>query len=227
MTPPKDRVRHSEVLEIIGLRATILRAGRLLLEAVVVPTVLLAILLHVIGTTRSILVAVSWCALAIGLRWFVDRRLPGTLLLGSAALAVKAAIALASGSLLVYLLQPVLGSVVMALLFLGSAAFGRPITMRLARDFVHVPAHILAKRGVRRMFTEVAVIWGLSRLVDVALNLGFLHRGVDAGLWARGLVSPVLTVLAVAVCTAWGWRSLRRNGIRLALSATGPSPAGA
>jgi hypothetical protein len=223
MAPPRDRSRHPDVLEIHGLRATVVRAGRLLLEAVVVPTVLLAILLHVIGTTRSILVAVGWCLLAITFRWYVDRRLPGTLLLGSAALAVKAAIALASGSILIYLLQPVLGSVVMALLFLGSAAFGRPITLRLARDFVHVPADILDRRGVRRMFTEVAVIWGLSRLIDVALNLGFLHRGVDAGLWARGLLSPLLTVLAVVVCTAWGWRSLRRNGIRLSVSAAGPS----
>jgi hypothetical protein len=224
MAPPKDRSRHLDVLEIHGLRATIVRAGRLLLEAVIVPTVLLAILLHVIGTTRSILVAVGWTALAIAFRWYADRRLPGTLLLGSAALAVKATVALASGSILIYLLQPVLGSVVMALLFLGSAAFGRPITLRLARDFVHVPADILDKRGVRRMFTEVAVIWGFSRIVDVALNLGFLHRGVDAGLWARGLLSPLLTVLAVAVCTAWGWRSLRRNGISLKISAAGPPP---
>jgi hypothetical protein len=223
MTAPRERHRHFDVLEISGLRATLIRAGRLLLEAVVVPTVLLAILLHVIGTTRSILVAVGWCVSVLAFRWLMDRRVPGTLLLGSAALAVKATIGLASGSLLVYLLQPVLGSVVMAVLFLGSAAFGRPITMRLARDFVHVPAHILDKRGVRRMFTEVAVIWGFSRLVDVALNLGFLHRGVDAGLWARGLLSPVLTVVAVAVCTAWGWRSLRRNGIRVRISAE-PSP---
>ena len=224
MAPSKDRSRHSDVLEIHGLRATVVRGARLLLEAVVVPTVLLAILLHVIGTTRSILVAVGWCVLAIVFRWYMDGRLPGTLLLGSAALAVKAAIALASGSILIYLLQPVLGSVVMALLFLGSAAFGRPITLRLARDFVHVPPHILDRTGVRRMFTEVAVIWGFSRIVDVALNLGFLHRGVDAGLWARGLLSPLLTVLAIAVCTAWGWRSLRRNGIRLKVSAAGPSP---
>jgi hypothetical protein len=224
LTPASDRLRHADVLEISGLRATLLRAGRLLLEAVIVPTVLLAVLLHVIGTTSSILVAVGWCVCAIGFRWLVDRRLPGTLLLGSAALAARAAFALASGSLLIYLLQPVLGSVVMAVLFLGSAAFGRPITLRLARDFVHVPADMLNRRGVRRMFTEVAVIWGVSRLLDVAINLGFLHRGVDAGLWARGLLSPLLTVLAVAVCTAWGWRSLRRNGIRLKVTA-GPAAA--
>jgi hypothetical protein len=220
MTDPKEpHHRHADVLEISGLRATLGRAARLLLEAVVVPTVLLAVLLHVIGTTRSILVAVGWCGCAIGFRWLVDRRLPGTLLLGSAAIAARATFALLSGSLLVYLLQPVLGSIVMAVLFLGSAAFGRPITMRLARDFVHVPAHILDRTGVRRMFTQVAVIWGVSRLLDVAMNLGFLHRGVDAGLWARGLLSPLLTVLAVVVCTGWGWHSLRRNGIRIKLSA--------
>jgi hypothetical protein len=213
--PPGD------VLVISGLRATLIRALRLLLEAVVVPTVLLAVLLHVIGTTASILVAVGWCGLVIAFRWLVDRRLPGTLLLGSAALAARAGFALASGSLLVYLLQPVLGSVVMAVLFLGSAAFGQPITLRLARDFVHVPAHILDRRGVRRMFTEVAVIWGVSRLLDVAVNLGFLHYSVDAALWARGLLSPALTVLAVAVCTAWGWRSLRRNGVRITVTAAG------
>lgn len=224
MTDPREpQHRHADVLEINGLRATLVRAARLLLEAVVVPTVLLAVLLHVIGTTRSILVAVGWCVCAIAFRALVDRRLPGTLLLGSAALAARAAFALLSGSLLVYLLQPVLGSIVMAVLFLGSAAFGRPITMRLARDFVHVPAHILDRQGVRRMFTEVAVIWGVSRLIDVAMNLGFLHRGVDAGLWARGLLSPLLTVLAVAVCTAWGWRSLRRNGIRVKISAARPA----
>jgi hypothetical protein len=209
----------ADVLEISGVVATLRRALRLLLEAVVVPTVLLAVLLHVIGTTASILVAVGWCALAIAFRWVIERQLPGTLLLGSAAIAARAAFALASGSLLVYLLQPVLGSVVMAVLFLGSAAFGRPITLRLARDFVHVPAHILNRRGVRRMFTEVAVIWGLSRLVDVAVNLGFLHFGVDAALWARGLLSPALTVLAVGFCTFWGWRSLRRNGIRIRVTA--------
>lgn len=217
MTDPIDR-RHADVLEISGLTATLLRALRLLVEAVVVPTILLAVLLHVVGTTASILAAVGWCLLAIGFRWLRERRLPGTLLLGSAALAARAALALASGSILVYLLQPVLGSVVMAVLFLGSAAFGRPITMRLARDFVHVPAHILDKRGVRRMFTEVAVIWGVSRLLDVAMNLGFLHLGIDAALWARGLLSPVLTVLAVGVCTFWGWRSLRRNGITLRIT---------
>jgi hypothetical protein len=54
------------------------------------------------------------------------------------------------------------------------------------------------------MFRAVAILWGLSRVADAALNVGFLHRGVDAGLLARGVFSPLLTVLSVAVCAYWG-----------------------
>lgn len=126
-------------------------------------------------------------------------------------------------SAFVYLVQPVIGSVCMAALFLGSAALGRPVTMRLARDFVVLPAHVLGRRRVRRMFRDVAVLWGASRLLDAGLNFAFLRLGVDAGLLARGLLSPLITLGAVAACTFWGWRSLRSDGIRLRLTRLVPA----
>lgn len=208
---------HSLVVEIAGLRATLLRAGRLLLEAALVPTALLAVLLHVAGLPVALCSALGWCYLVVALRWFRSRHLPGTLLLCASMLSGRVALALITSSAFVYLLQPVVGSVVMAVLFLGSAALGRPVTMRLARDFVTLPAHVLARHGVRRMFTQVALLWGASRLVDAGMSIGFLHSGIDAGLLARGLFSPMLTVLTVGVCAAWGWRALRRDGVSLRL----------
>ena len=146
--------------------------------------------------------------------------LPGTLLLCVGMLCGRAALALVLSSALVYLLQPVVGSIFMALLFLGSAAFGRPITIRLARDFIALPAHMFHRRGVRKVFTQVACLWGGSRLIDAAMTLGLLHRGIDAGLLGRGLLSGVLTALTILVCTGWGWRQMRRiPGIRLCLHA--------
>jgi hypothetical protein len=127
----------------------------------------------------------------------------------------RACVAMWMSSALVFLLQPVLGSLVMAALFVGSAILGRPVTIRLARDFVALPAHVLGRWGVRRMFRNVAILWGLSRVADAALNVGFLHHGIDAALLARGVFSPLLTILTVAVCAYWGWRSLRSEGIRL------------
>jgi hypothetical protein len=214
------------VVEIHGLRSTLLHGGRLLVEAALVPTALLALLLHSVGLVAALGAAVGWCYLTVAFRWYRSRHLPGTLLLCAGMFSGRAAVALVTSSAFIYLLQPVAGSVAMALLFLGSAALGRPVTVRLARDFISLPAEVLARRGVRRLFTQVALLWGASRVADAAMNVGFLHWGIDAGLLSRGLLSPLLTALTVGLCTWFGWRAMHRDGVTLKLIRT-PAPASA
>jgi len=216
---PKAGHHASEpvVVEIHGLRPTLLRAARLLVEAALVPTLLLGLLLHTVGLAAALGAAVGWCYLTVAVRWYRSRHLPGTLLLCAGMFSGRAAVALATSSAFIYLLQPVVGSCVMALLFLGSAALGRPVTVRLARDFVSLPAEVLARRGVRRVFTKVALLWGASRVADAAMNVSFLHWGVNAGLLSRGLLSPLLTALTVGLCTWFGWRAMHRDGVKLKL----------
>jgi uncharacterized membrane protein len=215
-------LRPDTVVEIAELRPTLIRAGRLLIETVLVPTLLMGVLLRMSGLVAAVSAALGWCLLVVAVRWFADRRMPGTLLLCAGMLSTRACLALATSSALMYLIQPVLGSIAMAALFLGSAFIGRPITERLARDFVNLPAHVLSRRAVRRLFSEVAVVWGLSRIADAGMNLGFLRFGVDAGLLSRGLLSPLLTGVTILICTWWGLRTFRREGIRLKLA---PRPA--
>lgn len=210
-TRPRPGHQPSEVVIELGeLRPALLRAARLFLETVLVPTTLLFVLLHTVGLVAGLSAVLGWCVLTVAVRWISGRHLPGTLLLCAGMLCARATIALVLSSALVYLLQPVAGSIVMAVLFLGSAAIGRPITMRLARDFVALPAHLFHHRGVRRMFTQVALLWGIGRLLDAGMSLGALHWGLDAGLLSRGVFSGALTTISVAVCTVWGWRCLRR-----------------
>ncbi|HKT03581.1 MAG TPA: hypothetical protein VJT31_28970 [Rugosimonospora sp.] len=208
------------VIEIGHLRSALLRAARMFAETVAVPTGLLFVLLHTAGLVPGLLAVLGWCVLTVGVRWVAGRHMPGTLLLCVGMLCGRAVLALVLSSALVYLLQPVVGSILMALLFLGSAALGRPITIRLARDFVALPAHLFHRRGVRRVFTQVAFLWGGSRVLDAGMTLGLLHWGIDAGLIGRGLFSGVLSALTVLVCAVWGWRRLRRvPGVRLCLRA--------
>ena len=213
MPHTRPRTAHQPpevVIELGALRPALLRAARLFLETVLVPTALLFVLLHTVGLVAGLSAVLGWCVLTVAIRWISGRHLPGTLLLCAGMLCARATIALLLSSALVYLLQPVAGSIVMAALFLGSAAIGRPITMRLARDFVALPSHLFHHRGVRRMFTQVALLWGIGRLLDAGMSLGALHWGLDAGLLSRGVFSGVLTTITVAVCTVWGWRCLRR-----------------
>jgi hypothetical protein len=205
------------IIEIHGLKGTLLGAGRLFAEGVVIPTALLLGLLHVVGLRTALVAAVSWCVTIVAVRFVAHRRVPATLLVCAVMVTGKAVLTIASSTLLAYVLQPIFASGLMALVFVGSAVIGRPITERLARDFVHISGHVLERRAVRRMFTHVALVWGASRLLDAGMSLGFLHWGVDAGLLSRALFSPVLTVVTIAACAMLGWRALHRDGVRILL----------
>lgn len=208
------------VIEIGELWPALRRAARLFLETVLVPTALLFVLMHTAGLAAGLVAVLGWCAVTVAVRWATGRHLPGTLLLCVGMLCGRACVALILSSALVYVLQPVVGSLLMALLFLGSAALGRPVTIRLARDFVALPAHLFDRPGVRRMFTQVAVLWGGSRLVDAALTVTLLRFGLDAGLLSRGVFSGLLTGVTILACTGWGWRCLHRlPGISIHLRA--------
>jgi hypothetical protein len=161
------------VIELGALRPALLRAARMFAETAAIPTLLLFILLHTVGLMAGLVAVLGWCALTVTVRWILGRRLPGTLVLCAGMLCARACVALILSSALVYLLQPVAGSIIMATLFLGSAALGRPITIRLARDFVALPAHLFHHPGVRRMFTQVALLWGAGRLIDAGMSIGF------------------------------------------------------
>ncbi|WP_167113556.1 hypothetical protein [Amycolatopsis viridis] len=216
------------VIEIPHLGKTVKDAVIMLLETVIVPTVLLALLLHMVGLVPALCAVIGWSAFVIGARRLMKRDLPRTLLLCTAMLIGRAAVALITSSAAVYVLQPVLGSVLMFVIFVGSAMIGRPITARLAKDFVRLPAELFKHRTVNRVFVEVALMWGGSRLIDAGMTLGFLHWGVEAGLMSRGLLSGLLTALTVAICTAHGWRKLRRDGVTLRLAGRrSPAPAAA
>jgi hypothetical protein len=205
----------SLVIVMADWRPTILRALRLLLETVIVPTILFLSLVHTAGLLIALAATLGWLFIALAARYFSRRHLPGTLFFCISVMSGRALVALATSSAFIYMLQPVVGSICMGLLFLGSALAGRPVTMRLARDFVAIPAHILARRGVQRMFSQIALLWGISRLADAGMSFGFLHLGVDAGLLSRGFLSPVLSLLTAGVSIMWGMRALRRDGISL------------
>lgn len=203
-----EKARHL-VIEIPHVRATVLRAFALLLETVVVPTLLLMTLLHYVGLVAALGGVLGWSAFVIGIRRMLRMDVPHTLWLCTGMLVSKAAIALATSSAVVYVLQPALGSVLMFLVFVGSAAIGKPVTERLARDFVHLPKEVFTNRTVKQVFVTVALVWGGSRLVDAGITLGFLQWGVEAGLFSRGVFSGLLTVLTIAICAGHGWRKLR------------------
>jgi hypothetical protein len=208
------------VIELGDLRPTLLRGTRILLETAVVPTLLLYAGLLTLGAFPGMIAVLAWCGFTVAVRMVTVRRVPGTLLLVLAMLAARTGISLALSSVYVFLLQPIAGSMLMAVLFIGSALLGRPITMRLAQDFVHLPERLVVDARVRRMFVQVSLLWGLSRLLDAGMSLGVLHFGITAGVFSRGVFSGLLTALSIGACAYFGWSRLHRiEGVTLRFGA--------
>ncbi|HZQ31531.1 MAG TPA: hypothetical protein VFB19_07330 [Mycobacterium sp.] len=209
-TPAPRISQHHHIIEIARIKPTVLRGVLLLMETVVVPTLLLYAFTNTVGSLWGLVAVLGWCTLTVGARLTMRQRVPSTLVLAVGGLVGRTTIALIFSNVYVYLFQPIVGSLFMAALFLGSAAIGRPVTARLAQDFVALPSHLFHDRRVRRIFINVSLIWGLSRLIDVGMSLGSLHFGVGAGLLSRGVLSTALTISTIAICAWWGWRRMSR-----------------
>lgn len=183
-------------------------------EGTLVPLVLFYGLLWLVGAWAALAGALAWSYAALLRRLVLRRRIPGLLMLGALTLTVRTIIALATGSLFVYFLQPTLGTVVVAGAFLVSIPTGRPLAERLAADFVPLPPSLIAHPAARRLFLRITLLWAFVMLANAAVALWLLvSEPLATFLLTKTLVSLVLTCGGVALSTSWFHRSMRRHGL--------------
>lgn len=178
------------------------------------PFALFYLVLVTAGFRGALIAALAWTYLAVGRRLLRRERPAATVLLGMGMLSVRTAISFATGSAFVYFVQPTLGTALVALVFLASAALRRPLTERLARDFCPLDPEVMARPAVRRFFVRISLLWGSVMLVNAGFVMWLLvTSSVKAFVVERTAVSWGLTIAAVVLSAGWFVRTMRRNGI--------------
>jgi intracellular septation protein A len=200
------------------LRSMLRSIGSQVIEGTLVPALIFWGLLHLSGLVWALLGGLAWCYVAIARRWVRGRALPTVLVLAALLFTTRTGIALAFHSTFVYLLAPTVNAFVLAAAFAGSALLRRPLTERFARDFVGLPEHVTARVRVQTVLRRLSMIWAAVNIINgwVALQLLIADR-FDAVMLARSVMTPVLTLFAVACCVLMGRRALRHEGIHLHL----------
>jgi hypothetical protein len=189
-----------------------LRAVPRLIEGAVCPTVLFLVLLHVFGVAAAIVGGFAWSAAVIVVRRCLGRRVPTLVLVSLGIMFVRAALALATGSSFLYFLQPTLGTAVAGVVILGSAVLGRPLVLRLARDFCPLPVDTMNDAHFRRFFLGMSLLWGVTQLVNAGVTLWLLvSQSVSTYVVARTAMSWTLTGAVIAVSVVWFAQVLRRR----------------
>lgn len=211
--------------EMPRLRTLARHAVPHVVESTVIPLALFLLTLRFVGVWGAVLIGLGWTYTAVVRRLIMGQRVPGILVLTAVTLTARTVIAMVSGSVVVYFLQPTLGTALVAGAFLLSVPLGRPLAERLARDFCPIPSGVLAHAPVRRFFLQISLLWAFTQLANATVTLWLLlSQSLATFLVAKTLVSWGLTGGAILISTLWFRRSMRRHGVLTPRRAAAPAP---
>ena len=206
----------SEVLVIPNVRAVVRRTGHSLVEAKLIPLVVFLSFLEFAGTTGAVSAALAWSMACIVFRLSTGRRVPGLVIISAAGLAVRTVSAIATGSMVVYFLQPTASTAIVGAAFLVSVGSGRPLAQRLAQDFCPFDAASAQHPSLRQFFVRLSLLWALTSMLNAAVTFWLLlTQPVATFVVVKTFLGPGFTALTLLVAIGWFRLTARGTGLRL------------
>ncbi|ACY98169.1 MULTISPECIES: VC0807 family protein [Thermomonospora] len=183
------------------------------IEGVIAPVAVFYAAFVLLGLNGGLVAAVLWVYGGIAWRKVRGHPVPGMLLLAALGVTVRAALAAATGSPVVYFLQPTLGTLLVSMTFLASVPLNRPLAQKIATDMVPMPEAFLRQERVRRFFLRISLLWALVFAANAAISLWVLfHESIGTYLWVRTGLVTALGAAAAGVSILGFNRCLRHVG---------------
>lgn len=214
--PIEDAATGTSTVHLPSLRAALRHALPHVIEGVAGPFAVFYLVLLLAGFKGALYAALGWSLVTIVRRLLQRQPVPGVLWLSFGLLAVRTAIALATHSVMIYFLQPTLGTVFVGILFLASAGARRPFIQRLAQDFCPLSPQLLERHGIRRFFTQISLLWAAALLANAAVVVVLLvTTSVHVFVLERTAVTWSLFALTIGVSVVAFLRAMHRENIRV------------
>jgi hypothetical protein len=162
--------------------------------------------------------AVVWLTVAI--RKVATRSVPGLLMISALVLTLQAVLVVATGSVLIFLLQFPLANLALCILFARTAPTRKPLVAQLAAEVVALRQPSSHHPGVDRFFQRATWLWA-GIFAASTVGLAVLLAVVSANIFL--LLTTAVTVGGVVAGTVlsalWFIRMLRRSGLRVRFAA--------
>jgi predicted Kef-type K+ transport protein len=206
----------NDVLIVPNLRAVASRALRNVVEGKLIPLVLFLGFLSLVGSTGAVLAALAWSLACIAFRLASGRRVPGLVILTAAGLGARTIAAIASGSMVVYFLQPTLSTALVGALFLGSVLVDRPLAEKLAHDFCPFDDATARHPVLRQYFARLSLLWSVTSMINASLTLWLLlTQPVTTFVVVKSFFGPGFTALTIGLSIVWFRFTMRQSGLRV------------
>jgi hypothetical protein len=157
--------------------------------------------------------AVVWLTVAV--RKAAARSVPGLLTISALVLTLQAAVVLATGSVLLFLLQFPLSNLALCVLFGRTAPTRTPLVAELAAEVVAL-RYPSRHPGLHRFFQGATWLWaGIFAVSAMGLAAGLAIEPVKVFLLLTTAVTIGGVVAGTFLSTLWFIRVLRRCGLRV------------
>jgi hypothetical protein len=199
-----------------------LTAGWNLAESLGLPLLAYAVAARLGGQGPGMAAATAAIWLTAVVRKVLTGSVPGLLAVSGLVLTLQTALVLATGSVLLFLLQFPVANLALCILFAWTAPSGRPLVAQLAAEVVALRQPSDAHPGLARFFRGVTWLWaGIFAASTVGLAVLLVVEPASVFL----LLTTVVTVAGVAAGTLlsvlWFTRMLRRCGLRVRFGQAG------
>ena len=182
----------------------------------VIPLVVFLGFLRLVGTTGALLAALAWSLGVVVHRRWNGESVPGLVLLSTIGLAAKTVLALATGSLVVYFLQPTISTAFVGLAFLASVVMGRPLAERLAADFCPFEPETAEHPLLALFFTRLSLLWAVTSLINAGVTLWLLlTQSVTTFVIIKSFMGPSFTAATLGIALIWFRFRTKQDGVRL------------
>jgi hypothetical protein len=166
------------------------------------------------GAGMAAATAVTWLTAAA--RKKLTGSVPGLLMISGLVLTLQTVLVVATGSVLLFLLQFPVANLALCILFARTAPTGRPLVAQLAAEVVALRQSSAAHPGLDSFFRGTTWLWaGIFAASTIGLAVLLVLEPATVFL----LLSTVVTVAGVAVGTflsiLWFVRTKRRSGLRV------------
>jgi hypothetical protein len=203
-------------LELPAPARLLLTAGWNLAESLALPFAAYAVGERFGGQGPGMLAATAAIWLTAVGRKVLTGSVPGLLMISGLVFTLQTVLVLATGSVLLFLLQFPVANLAMCILFARTAPTGRPLVARLAAEVVALRRPSATHPGLDSFFRGVTWLWAgifAASTIGLAVLLAFEPATVFL------LLTTVVTVAGVAAGTAASVmlfiRMLRRSGLRV------------
>jgi uncharacterized membrane protein len=193
-----------------------------LIEATLIPTVLFYVAFVTRGAITAFVVALLWSYIAIVRRVLVRCPIPAIVLLASIGITARTLSALASGSTFVYFFQPVLGKVVLSLVFWASIATGTPLIARFAHDFCSIEPDVEARPAIVQLYRRLTHLWaGVNLVIAGAALVLLLTVPFSTFIAVKAFMAMTFTFAGIALTVAASVRVAHSEGLLASVSSDG------